>query len=185
MNAFPSLLAAITAAPEKIPDLKPPRGEILPTLWEAHGWALGALAVVALLLLAAIVQRLRQPKPVVLPTLADRARVELTALRAQGDAASINTGAARVLRRFLIAKFGLAGPGLTPDEIAAHLPTNEALTAELHRFLHQCDVANFAPATPAPPADAVIVETLGLIDTVERQTPPPLPMARLAHLKSA
>ena len=175
MNAFPSLLAALTAAPEKIPDLKPVRGTIPPTLWEAHGWALSFLGVIFLVLLVTIIHRLRQPKPVVIPTLADVARRELTARRG-GDATRVNTESARTLRCFLIAKFGLAGPGLTADEIAAHLPTDESLAAELHLFLHHCDIANFAPAAPAPSGDAVIDDALGLLDAVERQMSAPLPV---------
>src|SRR4051794_3687167 len=116
MNAFPSLLAALTAAPEKIPDLKPPRGAIPATLWEQHGVALAFLGAIVLVLVIAIVQRLRQPKPVIILTPADIARGELDALRGCENAALVNTEAARVLRRFLIAKFGLAGPGLTADE---------------------------------------------------------------------
>ena len=184
MNAFPSWLAALTAAPEKIPDLIPPRGAIPPTLWEAHGWALCFLAAIALVLLIAIVHRLRQPKPVVIPTPADLARQELSTLRGRADA-QVNTTAARVLRGFLIAKFRLAGPGLTADEIAAHLPMDPSLAAELHLFLHQCDVTNFAPAASIPPADSVIEDALGLIDSVERQTPPPFSASQPAHLRSA
>ena len=173
MNAL-HLLAALTAAPEKIPDLKPARGAIPPTLWEAHGWALSFLAAIFLVLLVALIHRLRQPKPVVLPTLADLARRELSALRGD-DATRVNTESARTLRRFLIMKFRLAGPGLTADEITAHLPTDESLAAELHLFLHHCDIANFAPASPAPSADAVIDDALGLLEAVERQTLQPLP----------
>ena len=175
MNAFASLLAALTAAPEKIPDLKPARGAITPTLWEAHGWALSFLGVIALVLIAAIVHRLRQPKPVVVPTPTDIARRTLAALRGNPDAARVNTEVAATLRRFLIAKFGLAGPGLTADEIAAHLPMDESLAAELHLFLTHCDVANFAPIPSTPPGDAVIDDALHLLDAVEKQTPPPLP----------
>lgn len=185
MNAFPSLLAALTAAPEKIPDLKPPRGAIPPTFWEEYGLALCIFGAVGLVVLAAIIHRLRQPKPVVVPTPADIARRELDALRGHKDATVVNTEAARILRGFLIKKFGLAGPGLTADEIAAHLPTDEVLAAELHLFLQHCDVANFAPAAPLPSAGAVIEDALESIDAVERQTPQPPPAAQSGILKSA
>lgn len=176
MNALPSLLAALTAAPEKIPDLKPARGAIPPTLWDEHGWALSFLALIALVVVVAIIRRLRQPKPIVAPTPADIARRALADLRGKADAARVNTDVAGTLRRFLITKFRLAGPGLTAEEIAGHLPTDESLASELHLFLHHCDVANFAPNTPAPPANAVIDDALGLLDAVEKQTPPPLPV---------
>ena len=175
MSAFLPFLAALTAAPEKIPDLKPARGAIPPTLWEEHGWALSFLGLIAIVLIIVIVHRLRQPKPVIVPTPADIARRALAELRSKADAARVNTEVAGTLRRFLITKFRLAGPGLTADEIAAHLPMDESLAAELHLFLHHCDVANFAPNTPAPPAAAVIDDALGLLDAVEQQTPPPLP----------
>ena len=96
MNAL-HLLAALTAAPEKSPDLKPARGTIPPTLWEMHGWALTFLAAIFLVLFVSIIHRLRQPKPVILPTLADLARCELSALRGV-DAALVNTGAASTAR---------------------------------------------------------------------------------------
>ncbi len=180
MNPLFLRLAAITIAPEKIPDLKPPRGSIAPTLWEQHGWALCFLGAIALVLLISIIQRLSRPAPVIIPTSADLARRELEGLRGRGDAAVVNTGAGRVLRGFLVAKFGLAGPGLTADEIAAHLPMDEVLAGEIHLFLHQCDVANFAPAVPAPAAEAVIENALELIDSVEQKLPPPLPVLQAA-----
>jgi hypothetical protein len=185
MNAFPSLLAALTAAPEKIPDLKPPRGAIPATLWEQHGMTLAFLGAIVLVLVIAIVRRLRQPKPVIIPTPADIARSELDALRGCENAALVNTEAARVLRRFLIAKFGLAGPGLTADEITSHLPMDETLASNLHFFLHQCDVANFAPAAPTPAADSVIEHARELIDSIERKLPPPLPVSQAAMATSA
>jgi hypothetical protein len=178
MNSIFPFLAAITAAPEKIPDLKPVRGAIPPTLWEEHGWALCFLGAVALVLLILIICRLRQPKPVVAPTSADIVRHNLKALRGREDAAHVNTEAARLLRGFLIAKFNLAGPGLTADEIAGCLPTDEGLAAELHRFLHYCDVMNFAPVLAAPPTETAIEDALALVDSVERRTPPPLVMSQ-------
>ena len=91
MNPLSPLLAAITAAPEKIPDLKPVRGAIPPTLWEEHGWALCFFGAVALVLLILIIRRLRQPKPVVAPTPADIVRRDLKALHGREDAARVNT----------------------------------------------------------------------------------------------
>jgi hypothetical protein len=105
-------------------------------------------------------------------------------MRGCEDAHFVNTETARLLRSFLISKFSLAGPGLTAGEIAGCLPTDEGLAAELHRFLHYCDVINFAPALAAPPADTVIEDALKLIDSVERRTPPPLSQLQPAMIRT-
>lgn len=174
----PPFFAALKAAPEKIPELKPPRGTIAPTLWEAHGWTLIALLLVFCALVAVIVRRWRQPKPVLPISPAEIARRELAALRHAADQSPTVVEASRVLRRFLIAKFGLAGPGLTAHEIGAHLPARLALAAELQHFLETAEIANFAPETVAPRPSAAFEEIERLVEAVEAQTPPPLPVAR-------
>ena len=170
--------AALKAAPEKIPDLKPPRGTIAPTLWEAHGWALIALLLIFCALVAVLVRRWRRPKPVLAISPAEIARRELAALRTAADPSRTVSEASRVLRRFLIAKFGLAGPGLTAQEIAGHLPARLALAAELQHFLETAETANFAPETAAPRRSVALEEIERLVEAVEAQTPPPLPVAR-------
>lgn len=173
----PLFLAALTAAPEKIPELQPPRGMIPPTLWEVHGWTLIALAAVLCALLAVVIRRLRQPKPVAVVSAAEIAYRQLAALRSISDGPRTITEAPRVLREFLVAKFGLAGPGLTAREIAAHLPPNLSLAAELQQFLEACEAANFAPRSTGPPAEIALGEVERLVDAVEQQTSPPLPVA--------
>lgn len=174
MNAL--LLAAMTAAPGKIPDLKPVRGTIPSSFWEAYGWLLVLLAGVVCLALAALMNRWRRPKPVIVPAASELARRELARLRASTDEPEPIAAIARVVRHFLVAKFRLAGPGLTGEEIAAHLPTDPRLAAELQLFLEQCDVSSFAPAATRPSMAATNSEAERLIGTVERQTPPPLPV---------
>lgn len=174
----PLFLAALTAAPEKIPELKPPRGMIPPTLWEVHGWTLIALALALSALIALMIRRWRQPKPLAPISPSEIARRELAALRNISDGSRMITEAPQVLRRFLVAKFGLAGPGLTAREIAAHLPASLTLAAELQQFLEACEVANFAPQTAAPPAEIALGEVERLVHAVEEQTATPLPVAQ-------
>jgi len=177
MNSL--LIAALTAAPEKIPDLKPPRGVIPPGFWESYGWLAVLLAGVTLLVVSAVIHRLRRPKPVIVPTPAQIARRELERLRAHADDPEAIAAIARALRHFVVSKFRLAGPGLTADEIAAQVPTDPGLAAEVHLFLEQCDTANFAPASAHPNAVTMIGEAGRLIGVIEQQTPPALPVQAL------
>lgn len=170
-----TLLAALTAAPEKIPDLKPIRGAIPPSFWEAYGWLVLLLLGVACLAIALLMNRLRRPKPVIIPSAADLARRELERVRASSDETALPAAVARVLRHFLVKRFRLAGPGMTAHEIAAHLPIEPALVAELQLFLDHCDLASFAPAAARSLPAATIGEAERLIGAVERQSPPPLP----------
>lgn len=170
------VLAALTAAPEKIPDLKPIRGAIPPSFWEAYGWLVVLLAGLACLALAILMNRLRRPKPLIVPSAADLARRELDRLRASDDQPDLIPAVARVLRHFLITKFRLAGPGLTAVEISGHIPADPALAAEMQLFLEQCDVSSFAPAATAPTAANAIAEAERLIGAIESQTTTTLPM---------
>jgi Domain of unknown function (DUF4381) len=169
------VFAALTAAPEPIPDLKPPRGAIPTPFGETYAVWIAIAVVLGTLLSWLFIRHLRRPKLTAIPTPAEIARQELAALRGKDDAGQIVAEGARVLRRYLIARFRLSGPGLTADEIVVRVGTDELLTGELHSFLSHCDVVNFAPAALAPPADAVIGDAERLIEAVERQTPPPLP----------
>ena len=175
MNSL--FFAALTAAPEKIPELKPPRGTLPPSLWEVHGWTLIALALILGALIIVVIRRWRQPEPVTPLSPAAIAQRELAALRNVADESRPIGAAPQVLRRFLIAKFALAGPGLTAQEIAAHLPTSLPLAAELQHFLEAAEVANFAPQTMTPPTAIALGEVERLVQAVEEQTTPPEPAA--------
>ncbi|MEO8351966.1 MAG: hypothetical protein ABI680_09555 [Chthoniobacteraceae bacterium] len=169
------VIAIIKAVPEPIPDLKPPRGEIPPTFWEMHGLAVIGTSLIGLFLLVALIRQWRQPKPVIVETPAEIATRNLQALRDEPNAATVLLRTSETLRRYLIARFGLPGPGLTADEIAIHLHTDPPLARQLHRFMADCDLVKFAPVHEVPASDPIIHDALRLIEAVERRSPPPLP----------
>lgn len=174
------LLAAIKIVPEPIPDLKPPRGEIPPGLWEEQGTLILILAALGCVILAAVIQRWRTPRPVITPSPAEIARAQLDRLSAEAPADAL-AGSARILRAFIVEKCALPGPGLTADEIAASLTSVPEIAGQIYGFLGDCERAQFAPRAVAPPPEAAIdpeaaIEAArGFIDALERRTPPPIP----------
>ncbi len=169
------VIAIIKAAPEPIPDLKPPRGEIPPTFWEMHGLAIVGTSLLGLFLLVTLIRQWRQPKPVPVETPAEIATHSLHALLNETNTTTALLRTSDTLRRYLIERFELPGPGLTADEIAAHLHTDPPLARQLHRFMADCDLVKFAPDRDVPASDPIIHDALRLIEAVERRSPPPLP----------
>jgi hypothetical protein len=171
------LPAAVLAAPDSIPPLAPPRGEIAPTFWEQHGlWVvIGGVGLAALG--AGLIWLLRRPKrPVVVPPEV-QARQTLEPLRQRPEDGVVLSQVSQVLRHYVAAAFALPEGELTTAEFCRALDGNEQLGAELSRavgdFLRQCDQRKFAPAPLAAPPAArtpplrAVSQVLELIDAAE------------------
>lgn len=167
------MLAA--AAAEKIPDLRPPLGEIPPSFWEQHGTqviigsALGAVLIVAFVLWL-----LRKKPPVVIPP-AVTAREALEELRGRKETLALATEVSQIIRHYVLAKLGRTGEEPTTEELARGLSEKSQFSPEsvkaLTAFLHDCDVQKFAPAI-APQPD-LVTRAFALVESFERETPPP------------
>ncbi len=157
-------------AEEQIPPLRPPRGEIPPSLWEQHGPWLVAGAVLILVLLAAGLYLLLRPKPPVPVPPGRQAREALEPLRQQPETTAVLVRVSQVVRRYFIAAFALPPGELTTTEFSRALQSNPQVGPELSRssveFLRQCDQRKFAPQPPAPPLGAV-GQALHLLEQAE------------------
>jgi hypothetical protein len=167
----------------QIPDLKPPLGDLPPSLDELprvfvqeHSQEialLGPLAIIGILLLIRVLTP--PPAPVARPGAV--ARRALAALADHPDAAS----AAEVslhLRRFAQAEFDLPSGELTTDELLAALRrggATPALPAELQeslaKLLRDCDALHFAPF-PAAADPRLVARALEIADRLEGLRPP-------------
>ena len=140
--------AAITKAPEPIPDLKPPREAPLPPAAEQKKtdilpWFLGAGAVA---ILAAIVASWPRKLPPLPPPPYTIARKELEMLNA--NAVSPAT-VASIVRTYLLDAFRIPARGATADELvewlAAHPRWDMNFAGEVTEFFATCDAAKFSP----------------------------------------
>jgi hypothetical protein len=159
----------VLAAPEKIPDLRPPHDEIPPSFWELHGWQAGVAAPVVLMLAGLAVLWLRRPAPVVVEPPAAIARRELEALRGRAGDAALAAEVSRIFRRYVWRFFEFAPDELTTAEIRQALQTrpqiSPGLAGDIGDFLRRCDEWKFAPA-PAPQF-AVVPDALDLVEKIE------------------
>jgi hypothetical protein len=167
----PVASGAIKAEPkaEPVSELRPPRPELPAPLIEntRHVWVLGSLAGVMLLVL--IFMPRRKP-PVPPPDPFAVAQRELDSFR--DDAAKATPVAvSAIVRRFAMAAFGLAGGGLTSEEVVSGLVTRRACPAELTNaawhFLSDCDRVKFAPHEQPPDAPALLASAWNIIGELE------------------
>ncbi len=108
---------------------------------------LAGITVIALA--ALILWKLLQSKPPVILPPEFVARKALTKLLNQPEDGKLLSEVSQILRRFVIAAFGLPAAELTTTEFCAALAAREKVGAELagliSNFLHQCDEQKFAP----------------------------------------
>jgi hypothetical protein len=167
----PVALGAIKAEPkaEPISELRPPRSELPAPLIEntQHVWVLGSLAGAMVLVL--IFMPRRKP-PVPPPDPFAVAQRELDSLRADAAKATPVTVSA-VVRRFAMDAFGLAGGGLTSEEVVSGLVTRRSCPVELTNatwhFLSECDRVKFAPHEQPPDAPTLVASAATIIGELE------------------
>lgn len=145
---FPLATMGVIKA-EPVSELRPPRPELAPpmTARSRSAWVLGGIGVG--MILAALCWPRRKP-PAPPPDPFAIAQQELDALRA--DAAKATPVAvSAMVRRYAVDAFGLAGSGMTAEEVVSGLVTRRACPVELTNaawhFLSDCDRAKFAPHT--------------------------------------
>ena len=165
---FPlAAMGAIKAEPAS--ELRPPRPELAPpmTARSRSAWVLGGIGV-AMILAALYWPRRKPPAPPPAPfAIAQR---ELDALRA--DAAKATPMAvSAIVRRYAVDAFGLAGSGLTAEEVVSGLVTRRACPVELTNaawhFLADCDRVKFAPHAEPVEGVALLGDAASLIGELE------------------
>ncbi len=175
---FTFLSSVAAAAEDDKLGLRPPRGELHPSFWEQHGWliALAAIAILAGIGFWLRWRRRTSPAEALPPEVL--ARRALEALRGRAEDAVLAAEASRILRRYLVAAYGLPPEELTTTELRealqSHPQAGPELVAALSGFLRHCDERKFAPVPPAATITAV-ARALELVETVEAHRRPMLP----------
>jgi hypothetical protein len=149
-----------------------------PGFWEKYGLLTVAGALLALVLLGVAGWFLARRKPVPLPAPETLARHALAPLRRQPEEGALLSRVSQVLRRYLIAAFGLPPEELTCTEFCRLLRQNQGvgpeLSAGIAEFLRRCDERKFAPVVPQPALGAV-EQALEFIEAAQRR------LAQLPH----
>jgi hypothetical protein len=169
---FIVLCAAATNAPDQIPPLRAPRGELPPGFWEEHGLLVVIGSVLALTLLGVVAWFFTRPKPVVPPAPETVARQALEPLSRQPEDGAVLSHVSQVLRQYLVAVFGLPPEEMTCTEFCRALRGHEAvgpeLSAAIAEFLVRNDERKFAPAPPSPAMSAV-AQALRFVEAAQRR----------------
>lgn len=158
--------------PEPIPKLRPPRGEIPPSLWEQHGNLFILLAPVFLVFILALTWYLFRPKPPVPVPPQVRARRELEYLQTQPETGALLSRVSQVLRHYLAAAFTLPPDEMTTTEFCREVSgqgrIGTELVTQINTFLRQCDELKFAPPQPRP-ASGAATQAIQLVDRAEQR----------------
>lgn len=160
-------LAAITKDPGPIPELRPPRTELPPSVEKKRDlrpWFIGTGIVAVLAAVLASIPRRQSPPP---PPAYVVARRKLDALGTSGVKPDESV---RIFRNYLLEAFNIPARGATNDELlhwlSAHPRWDTQLAAETSALLDSCEEAKFSPAPPPePPTSAEGV--LSLISRIE------------------
>lgn len=133
---------------DDFPELQPIRTEIPPTFWERRGQGLTLYSVEIVVWLAFSAWLLSRPQPKPAEPIEVVTRRQLEQLRAQPEDRATASAAARCVRNYFGAAFGLPALELTTEEFCRWLAGNEAVGAVLAErvtlFLRQGDAARFA-----------------------------------------
>ena len=178
--AFSNAILQTSLAAEPAPELRPPRGTLMPSFWEQYAWLVSAFVLVVLVAVGAGLWWRRRAKPSAVTPPEVLARQALQALQGRTDDDALALDVSRILRGFLTAALGLPHAELTTSEfdraLRSHPAVSEELITALVGFLRECDVKKFAPVKPpAPPG--LVARALELIDRVEAERKPAPPVA--------
>ena len=178
MNAF---IAVIQKAPEPIPDLRPPKGEITTQFPEKLFFGSALLFSLLVLIIGRIIQ-LRRPPPAASShsPIADFRQEMASIANAGGDPLD---RAIHAVRRYVCNAFDIGSDGMTNEELVAEFAEHPLAHAEsisaLQEFLIGNDLLRFAPL-PGESQDA-LQRASELVEQLEARRiaalPPPLPIA--------
>lgn len=159
--------AAITKDPGPIPELRPPRAELPPsveTKRDLRPWFIGTGIIAVLAAVFASIPRKQSPPPPPAYVIARRKLDPLSASAPQPDEL------VRVLREYLLEAFNIPARGATTAELihwlSAHPRWDTHLEVETTGLLNSCDEAKFSPA-PQPPPQLSTEIVLSLISRIE------------------
>lgn len=159
--------AAITKDPGPIPDLRPPRAELPPsveTKRDLRPWFIGTGIIAVLAAVLASIPR-KQPAAPTPPYVIARRKLD-----AMGASTPQPDELVRVLREYLLEAFSIPARGATTAELihwlSAHPRWDTQLEAETTGILTSCDEAKFSPA-PQPPPQLSAEIVLSLISRIE------------------
>jgi len=168
-----------------LPALAPPLPEMPPTFLEQPaavikehpGTALIITGVAVLALVLVLFKMLlRKEVPMLAPEIA--ARQALAKLQSQQEDGKVLSEISQVLRRYIVAAFGLPVTEMTTAEFCAALAGSEKVGMELARtissFLRECDERKFAPPS-----------TVGVQASACSVNPPPIPEMLKRELQPA
>jgi len=166
----PLLATSERPAPDTIPPLRPPLGEIPPTFLEQHSLLVIFLGVLLLALLGVVVWWLSRPRPAAVVRPETQARQALEPLREQPEDGAVLSRISQILRRYVGAAIGLPQGELTTADFCRTIADNGRLGPELSGtlgdFLQKCDEHKFAPPVPRPALGAVAC-ALKIIEVAE------------------
>ena len=167
--AFFPLAAMGAIKAEPVSELRPPRPELAPpmTARSRSAWVLGGIGV-GMILVALCWPRRKPPAPPPDPFAV--AQRELDALRAD-TAKATPVAVSAIVRRYAVDAFGLAGSGMTAEEVVSGLAVRRACPVELTNaawhFLSDCDRAKFAPHAEPVEGVALLATAASLIAELE------------------
>jgi len=168
---------AVTAAEtNELPALIPAYGELPPTFLESHQTAIiiGGFAFLAFVFLF-VKTMLRPESPKILPP-ETVARQALAQLQSQPEDGFILSAVSQILRGYVGESFNLPSHELTTVEFCTVMEASPhvgpELAGNLARFLRECDVRKFSPATAATPLNAAsrAIELVVLAEKHREQT---------------
>jgi hypothetical protein len=174
-------LAAIQKAPEPIPDLRPPKGEIETNFPETVFFGSALLFSLVVLIIGRFFQVRRVGPAVATHSPLARFHVGLAAI-ASGSEDPLDASI-RAVRRYLSDAFEIGTSGTTNEEIvagfAAHPVSTEDSVQALHDFLIGSDLLRFSPVAGGP--EEPLRRATEIVEQLESRrvapSPSPVPVA--------
>jgi hypothetical protein len=151
----PGTLWANLPRTNTVPKLLPPYGELPPSFWEQHTATVVVGATAAALLIGCGIWLALRPKPKPLIPPEVQARTALHNLLHRPEDGALLSQVSQILRRYVLAAFGLPPAEATTTEFCQLIRGNDRIGAELattlETFLRRCDDRKFAPAATGSP----------------------------------
>lgn len=180
-------LVAQSLSPGKdLPPLAPAYGELPATFWERHETAIFAAGMACLAFAGLFLKLWLRPEtpPVLLPEMVARQEsLALAGLRGRLEDGKLLSEVSQILRRYVVAAFGLPPAEMTTTDFCAALNKDEKIGPELAGmiavFLRDCDARKFALNATGATFNAVD-RALELISVAEqRRTNTNAPVGKL------